>query len=311
MPKRKLLQSCSKRYRRKLVQEENDLLEAIFDITNDCHSNNSHFATDNFVSAENNEESFRTNENIVYCDAQRSLVCNNTNSSKFDSSISSSVVSLLSQVNDQACCVNELDHNSNTEEKNVDFKVFLTEWTIMHNISHIALSHLLCGLRTAHAVFKDLPKCAKTFLHTPKSSVITNVSPGQYLHIGIKWNIIQFLNTNKDIIPSCNIQIQIGIDGLPISRSNTNQLWPILGRIIPNRKVFLIGCYFGKTKPDDSGASNKDRDEEDSINNSSHTYQLQRRNSSTWNHQSSPIICKYNLVDILVFNQHIWTFYSW
>lgn len=130
MPKRKLSQSCSKRYRRKLVQEENDLLEAIFDITNDitndCHRNNSHFATDNFVSAENNEESFRTNE-IVYCDAQRSLVCNNTNSSEFDSSISSSVVSLLSQVNDQACYVNELDHNSNTEEKNVDFKVFLIE----------------------------------------------------------------------------------------------------------------------------------------------------------------------------------------
>ncbi|XP_071574407.1 uncharacterized protein [Temnothorax nylanderi] len=75
--------------------------------------------------------------------------------------------------------------------------------------------------------------------------------PGKYYHLGIEWGIIQFLSANRDIVSTC-IQIQIGIDGLPISRSNSNQLWPILGRIMSYGKVFLIGCYFGKSKPEDA-----------------------------------------------------------
>lgn len=39
---------------------------------------------------------------------------------------------------------------------------------------------------------------------------------------------------------------------MPISRSNSNQLWPILGRIMPRGKIFLIACYFGQTKPADA-----------------------------------------------------------
>lgn len=35
---------------------------------------------------------------------------------------------------------------------------------------------------------------------------------------------------------------------MPISGSNSNQLWPILGRIMSHGKVFLIGCYFDKIK---------------------------------------------------------------
>jgi len=47
--------------------------------------------------------------------------------------------------------------------------------------------------------------------------------PGQYYHIGIERGIIQFLSMVKNIVPS-SIKIQIGIDGMPISRSNSNQL---------------------------------------------------------------------------------------
>ncbi|KYM99960.1 hypothetical protein ALC62_09283 [Cyphomyrmex costatus] len=72
--------------------------------------------------------------------------------------------------------------------------------------------------------------------------------PGQYCHFGIEYGIRQFLSKSKNTVSSL-IQIQIGIDGVPISRSNSNQLWPILGRIMPHEKVFLIGCYFGKSKP--------------------------------------------------------------
>jgi len=49
------------------------------------------------------------------------------------------------------------------------------------------------------------------------------------------------------------IKIVIGIDGLPIAKSSSSQLWPILGYIRPNRNsVFPIGIYWGYQKPDDS-----------------------------------------------------------
>lgn len=49
------------------------------------------------------------------------------------------------------------------------------------------------------------------------------------------------------------IQIAVGIDGLPISKSSFSQFWPILNYIIPHDKyVFPIGIFFGNKKPDDS-----------------------------------------------------------
>ncbi|EFN82651.1 hypothetical protein EAI_07748, partial [Harpegnathos saltator] len=85
-------------------------------------------------------------------------------------------------------------------------------WAVTHRISHVALSFLLSGLRETYDIFSTLPKCAKTLLCTPRSSVISNMFPGQYYHLGIEWGI-QFLSTNKNTV-STSIQIQIDIDGL-------------------------------------------------------------------------------------------------
>ncbi|KYN17972.1 hypothetical protein ALC57_09733, partial [Trachymyrmex cornetzi] len=152
-------------------------------------------------------------------------------------------------IRDDSIREDSIREDSNLEKEN-DFKAFLVQWACTHRISHVALSHLLSGLRAALPTFSNLPKCAKTLLRTPRSSVITEIFPGQYCHFSIEYSILQFLSRSKNTVSS-PIQIQIGIDGLPISRSSSNQLWPILGRIMPNGKVFLIGCYFGKTKPAD------------------------------------------------------------
>ncbi len=47
------------------------------------------------------------------------------------------------------------------------------------------------------------------------------------------------------------LTLRINIDGLPLFRSTTLSLWPILARIkeIPNSNVFMIGLYSGVTKP--------------------------------------------------------------
>lgn len=48
------------------------------------------------------------------------------------------------------------------------------------------------------------------------------------------------------------IELIINIDGLPLTRSSTNALWPILGNIYGLSNVFIIGAYVGPQKPQDS-----------------------------------------------------------
>jgi len=104
-------------------------------------------------------------------------------------------------------------------------------------------------------VLSRLPKDSRTILQTRtinETESLTTVKPGQYYHFGLS-NAIQNhfkinSTSNIDII-----KIVIGIDGLPIAKSSSSQLWPILGYIRPNRNsVFPIGIYWGYQKPHDS-----------------------------------------------------------
>jgi len=250
----KLPSRISKRYRRKLIREESDKLFALFNEESGINTNvilNNSVSSDEIVDLnhaffdETEQNTINNTINLPFHDL--TILTNITNRTNI-TNISASAASINNNVSLHR--EDSIRENSNSEEKSNDFKAFLVQWACTHRISHVALSHLLSGLRTAHPTFSNFPKCAKTLLRTPRSSVITEVFPGQYCHFGIEHGILQFLSRSKNTVSS-SIQIQIGIDGLPISRSSSNQLWPILGRIMPD-KVFLIGCYFGKTKPADA-----------------------------------------------------------
>lgn len=45
------------------------------------------------------------------------------------------------------------------------------------------------------------------------------------------------------------VRITVNVDGLPLSKSSSQQFWPILGSIIPYDNVFVIGLYHGNDKP--------------------------------------------------------------
>lgn len=49
-----------------------------------------------------------------------------------------------------------------------------------------------------------------------------------------------------------DIQIAIGIDGLPLCKSSSSSFWPTLGSVLPNGLVFIIGVYHGNFKPKSS-----------------------------------------------------------
>lgn len=57
----------------------------------------------------------------------------------------------------------------------------------------------------------------------------------------------KFLSLNN--IKESVIKLDVGIDGVPLTKSSNSQLWPILGNIIPYKEVFLIGIFHGYKKP--------------------------------------------------------------
>ncbi|XP_026827842.1 uncharacterized protein LOC113562460 [Ooceraea biroi] len=240
MPKRKFKSHISTRYRRKLIREESDTLCSL--IFNEECTINSQVILSNSASESNHDDLVHVNPNNASAIVQEII----NSSFSEQSNISEPCDVSLNNVSLHEAFIGE---ENTSEKEDDDFKAFLVQWAITHHISHAALSHLLSGLRKAHPIFQNLPKCVKTLLRTPRSSVITDILPGQYYHCGTQYGILQFLSQSKNNKVSSPIQIQIGIDGLPISQSNSNQLWPILGRIIPYQKVFLIGCDFGKAKP--------------------------------------------------------------
>ncbi|CAI6375744.1 unnamed protein product [Macrosiphum euphorbiae] len=123
-------------------------------------------------------------------------------------------------------------------------------WASNFKISNNSLDALLIILKE-HKCFQQLPRTARTVMQT-KPIDINNmhiVEPGHYYHFGIKKGIKRYLPNEFE---GFDIKIVIGVDGLPISKSNSNQFWPILAYIRPSSAVFPIGIYFGKLKPKDS-----------------------------------------------------------
>lgn len=48
-----------------------------------------------------------------------------------------------------------------------------------------------------------------------------------------------------------NVDININIDGLPLFKNGTNQVWPILFNVheLTSLKPMIIGIFYGKSKP--------------------------------------------------------------
>uniref|UniRef100_A0A2S2R9B5 DUF4806 domain-containing protein n=1 Tax=Sipha flava TaxID=143950 RepID=A0A2S2R9B5_9HEMI len=132
-----------------------------------------------------------------------------------------------------------------------NIKDFIASWAVQFKIPHTALNGLLSGLKK-HKCFQSLPLDARTVLCTPTqiSKTIKTMKPGTYHHFGLISGIKKYTLEN---LPE--LKIAVGIDGLPLSKSNGNQFWPILAYIISEfstKKVFPIGFYYGQSKPEDS-----------------------------------------------------------
>lgn len=123
----------------------------------------------------------------------------------------------------------------------------LAQWAVNCSINHNALDSLLPILKNDFGG-TELPSRGKYLVKTPKEKPVTKkIGDGEYLHFGLKKQLIKLIPK----VNNSNFEIQINIDGLPIAKSNTKSLWPILGVLRGTRIVFIIGIFSGCSKPTD------------------------------------------------------------
>jgi len=146
--------------------------------------------------------------------------------------------------------VNELsDANTQFDEKLQNFILDLHNWALHNNISQKAINELL------KLLLRCIPNCslptdARTLLSTPRTTNCTSTAGGEYLHFGLS-NVINLLMKNYTDagLDVNNITFSLNIDGLPISRSSSHCLWPILISDEILKSVHMIGIDYGVGKP--------------------------------------------------------------
>ena len=100
----------------------------------------------------------------------------------------------------------------------------------------------------------ELPKDSRTLLKTPKANCykLKIMGDGKYCHVGLAAGLIQLLKLG--ITPDRNcFYLQFNIDGLPLFKSSSTSVWPILCMVVNvelnNSPPFLVGIFCGKEKP--------------------------------------------------------------
>ncbi|CAI6353965.1 unnamed protein product [Macrosiphum euphorbiae] len=121
------------------------------------------------------------------------------------------------------------------------FKSHLASWATKENITLKAMDGLLKILKR-HGGLEYLPSSSRTLLKTPRTTYIKSVgAEGSYWHYGLELGLFTFLERSKSYhLENESINLMFNIDGLPLSRSSYNEIWPILGSIFKINYVFIF-----------------------------------------------------------------------
>jgi len=95
----------------------------------------------------------------------------------------------------------------------------LANWAVKHNITATAVDDLL-QLVLKNFPNSGVPKTSKTLLQTPTVYKIENIDGGNYYHFGLVAKLLYFSSLPYFVDDFETVYLNIGIDGLPISRSS-------------------------------------------------------------------------------------------
>ena len=112
-----------------------------------------------------------------------------------------------------------------------------------YRVSQKAVYSLLHILRTYGC---NVPQDPRTLLKTPRSVATDSRCSGSYIYLGVEQGIKCILNSN--IYTGTTIRLIINIDGLPLYKSSSVGVWPILARF-GDLHPFVVAIYCGEGKP--------------------------------------------------------------
>ena len=128
-----------------------------------------------------------------------------------------------------------------------DITLLVIEKNITRDVTDSLLKILIkygCKLPRSHKTLMEHQTCDLN-----EAMTIRALAQGQYLHIGIENNLTKF--DDKTLMETDAISIDIGIDGVPLFKSSSEALWPILGCISHRHDLmpFIIGVFCGVGHP--------------------------------------------------------------
>ena len=150
-----------------------------------------------------------------------------------------------SEIVDMNCYSSESD----TEDEFNDSMLAegLMKWTNDFNIKHNALDELLKLLqKSGHR----LPSSARSLLNSKRDVAVLHKSGMQYVFLDLVEQLRKFVRRAPHVT---ELELSINVDGLPLFKSSTTSLWPVLCGIVNVRpaQVFPISLSCGPSKPKD------------------------------------------------------------
>ncbi|CAG7725819.1 unnamed protein product, partial [Allacma fusca] len=152
-------------------------------------------------------------------------------------------------LNDGSNDVDSSSDNSAPEEiMSMSIRDQLKNWSLEYNVNLNSLSAILKILKM-HKCYKDLPSDARAIMGTPKIVHSIIIQPGKYVHFGFMKGITKILEEFK--YNGDEINLDVNIDGLPLSNSGRSQAWPIQARVceVSESLPFFVGIWQGQGKP--------------------------------------------------------------
>lgn len=267
--KKKPLQSVSRRtFNRRIRQNVDERLKQSANFDSEGHLNENSSAFENLqrpeipsnagISTDSDIIEYVLHEDIVQSDVNVEVPEDNLmiiNSDNNEDRVDDDFEDFLRE-DEYGDFYNILDSETNTSENDSDNEFGedtlgkeLADWARSSCIPLTKITQLLSILRVhGHA---NLPRVAQTLLGTPNKCTKILVSPGEYVHIGIRKNIIRLISNATN--PPLLIKVDVNIDGVPITNSTKKQFWPVLCRCPElSPTPFVIGIYYGLKKPDSS-----------------------------------------------------------
>lgn len=154
------------------------------------------------------------------------------------------------------CSPSNFDNNSSesSSEEEPSFSPTLNDrlaqWASEFQIKHNAVDSLLNVLReSGHPL---LPKTARTLLATCDKVDFVVKSGMQYIYLGCKEQLVKNLELYPRSLLSQidELGISLNVDGLPLFKSCSRSLWPVLCKInLSPPTVFPFALCYGASKP--------------------------------------------------------------